>query len=103
MFYTYRQNNSGGIFVVNDNVTHYVIIEANSPSEADERAQSIGIYFDGVEEQWDCSCCGDRWHRARGSGTERPEIYGEHPSDYTSSLTNPSVYVYYFDGNKEVF
>lgn len=34
MFYTYRQNNSGGVFEVNDNVKHYVIIEADSAIEA---------------------------------------------------------------------
>lgn len=48
MFYTYAQNNSYGVFDVDGNVKHYVIIEADSAKEADEKAESIGLYFDGV-------------------------------------------------------
>lgn len=58
MFYFYSQNNSGGSFrppAIN------VIVEASSAAEADSIAEGLGLYFDGVG---DCSCCGDRWHKA---------------------------------------
>lgn len=74
MFFTYRQNNSGGRFIGEINI----IIEADSAKEADEIAQENGVYFDGVDEGHDCECCGDRWSRAwESDGTENPEIYGE--------------------------
>jgi hypothetical protein len=73
MFFTYRQNNSGGRFIGEINI----IIEADSAKEADEIAQENGVYFDGVDDGHDCECCGDRWYRAWEDGTENPEIYGE--------------------------
>lgn len=63
-FYEYSQNNSGGHFHVDDKVCHCVIIEARSADEADIIAQDLGIYFDGVSKDLDCSCCGDRWTEA---------------------------------------
>lgn len=63
-FYEFSQNNSGGSFHVDGRLCHRVFIEANSQDEADEIAESIGIYFDGVEKGIDCSCCGDRWNRS---------------------------------------
>lgn len=61
MFYEFRQNNSGGSFTYDElsGVSVTVLIEADSPQEANIRAESIGIYFDGYG---DCSCCGNRWH-----------------------------------------
>ena len=57
MFYTYRQNNSGGTFVYDESagISVNVIIEANSREQAKRRAEQIGLYFDG---QMDCDCCG---------------------------------------------
>lgn len=78
-FYSFHQNNSGGNFIYQDNdaLTHYVIIEADSADDANERAESIGIYFDGVDSDRDCPCCGDRWDRvSREYGTEVPMVYG---------------------------
>lgn len=73
MFYHYRQNNSGGVFRHNDNVDIHVIVEANSDVEADARAETLGLYFDGAG---DCRCCGNRWHTAF-DGDEVPSVYGE--------------------------
>ena len=44
MFYTFRQNNSGGDFI-GPAIT--VIIEATSPAEANTLAEHNGLYFDG--------------------------------------------------------
>lgn len=76
MFYTYDQNNSGGNFVIDENVDHYVIIEAESADEANEKATDIGLYFNGVEEGVDCECCGDRWNEQWENGDPVPMIYG---------------------------
>jgi len=75
-FYTFSQNNSGGYF----DGPEYVIIEADSASEANTIALEHGIYFDGCQSGHDCSCCGDRWYEAGEYGaTDKPEIYGQDP------------------------
>jgi hypothetical protein len=73
MFYTYRQNNSGGHFIG----PVYVCVECDSTNEADEIAQNHGVYFNGCSNGQDCDCCGDRWSRAWDDLTEQPEVYGE--------------------------
>ena len=62
-FYEYCQNNSGGSFVTDDKLCHRLFIEADNLDEADNIAESLGCYFNGVEEDLDCPCCGDRWYR----------------------------------------
>lgn len=77
-FFHYRQNNSGGKFVRDNDVDKHVIIEADDAWRADERARDIGIYFDGVYRGLDCDCCGDRWRESDAyGGTPTPQIYGE--------------------------
>lgn len=61
-FYEFSQNNTGGSFVTDDKLCHRVVIEATSEKEAIQKAEEIGIYFDGVENGMDCPCCGDRWY-----------------------------------------
>lgn len=74
MFYTFRQNNSGGDFVG----FQYICIEADSPHEANEAALEYGIYFDGVLRGVDCGCCGDRWRRVDSyDAYDVPSHYGE--------------------------
>lgn len=77
-WFTFHQNNSGGRFRVDADVDAYVIIQAHNADEANELAQRIGIYFNGVAEGYDCECCGDRWYRlySDDQGTDEPEIYG---------------------------
>ncbi|MCM1260555.1 MAG: hypothetical protein NC222_06330 [Staphylococcus sp.] len=106
MFYTYSQNNSSCSFEINDNLKHYVIIEADTEQEADVTAEYLGIYFDGVEDGMDCPCCGDRWYRAEYCDVnEDPLVYGKSPKEYVNSNAcfNEQVIVYYKDGRKEVF
>lgn len=108
MFYEFHQNNSGGSFDVTETVTHYVIIEADSPKEANLKAKDIGIYFNGVEDGFDCSCCGDRWSSVwdNETGDDVPMIYGELLENYDDIFTakgKPYCYVYYADGSKKTF
>lgn len=59
MFYLFRQNNSGGRF---HPPAVIVAVESNSPQEANRIAEANGLYFNGVDNDLDCSCCGDRWY-----------------------------------------
>ena len=44
-------------------VGYDVYLRATCADEANRIAESCGIYFDGVEKDKDCDCCGDRWYR----------------------------------------
>lgn len=77
-FFCYNQNNSGGGFDFDEKrgISCYVIIEAATAQEADDRAETIGLYFDGCDAGRDCECCGDRWYTAYGEGEDSPRVYG---------------------------
>lgn len=62
MFYTFNQYNTGGRFIFNKEVTHFVIVEADNAEVANLFAEEIGLYWNGCRSGQDCSCCGDRWH-----------------------------------------
>ena len=78
MFYTYDQTNSGGTYT---GPAACVIVEADSAWQANAIARKHGVYFDGCQSGKDCSCCGDRWYRQGGLGTEEPKIDGKKPED----------------------
>jgi hypothetical protein len=79
MFYTFTQNNSGGLYT---GPAKYFIVEAEFSQEANEIAQNHGIYFNGCASGADCECCGDRWYPCSSSdGTKKPEIYGNSPEE----------------------
>ena len=101
MFYHFSQNNSGGCFHNDDLVCIHMIIEARHAAEANDRAEGLGIYFDGVENDRDCDCCGDRWYQAWGQGDDEPLIYGAHPAAYAAHFAEPGEVfcrVFYLDG-----
>jgi hypothetical protein len=78
MFFTYHQNNSGGVMVQDNTVAEYVIIEAPIAYMANKKALEVGIYFGGVNRGIDCGCCGDRWYPCTSEdGKDAPEIYGD--------------------------
>ena len=81
MFYTFRQNNSGGCWDIDQHVSHIVVIEAESLDLALDTAEAIGIYFDGVDNERDCPCCGDRWSRWP-EVTKKLVVYGQPIEDY---------------------
>ena len=59
--YLFDQNNSGGGWVIDDNLDQFVAIEAADEASALTAAEAMGIYLNGVEKDVDCECCGDRW------------------------------------------
>ena len=73
-FYEFNQNNTGGSFATDSELCHRLLIEANSEDEAIFKAESMGVYFNGVENDMDCPCCGDRWYFP--SEVEFPYAYG---------------------------
>lgn len=94
MFYKFRQNNSDGIFDVDDEsgIGPMVWIEATDPVCAVSAALGLGIYFDGVAKGRDCGCCGDRWHKSWDGGETEPQIDAEwdfvwHDTVYVHRLT----------------
>lgn len=105
-FFEYNQNNSGGSFTYDGDagITHYVIIEADDAEQADDRAEEIGLYFDG---SGDCECCGQRWYEQSGwsadKGDDVPSIYGTPISDFDFGFRwmegdRPEAYVHFADG-----
>lgn len=103
MFFDFRQNNSGGGFDIDTErgISVHVIVEARDADEANDRAERIGLYFDGAG---DCSCCGNRWSAAwSGDGDEVPSVYGTPVQDATFEPfkwagTDPEAYVHFADG-----
>lgn len=92
MFFTFLQNNSGGRWHKDANLDAVVIIEANSGPDANAKAQTLGIYFNGVREGRDCRCCGSRWDEA-GEGFEKPTLW-EDPLE----LLEKGTIIHYADG-----
>lgn len=61
-YYEFDQNNTGGSFTSDDVLCHRLIIEADTAEEANDKAEQLGCYWDGVYDGMDCNCCGDRWY-----------------------------------------
>jgi hypothetical protein len=102
MFHCFNQNNSGGRFRTDHarGISHYVIVEGNSREDIIERAQDIGLYFDGCRTGRDCSCCGDRWYKPwEGTDlTDTPMIYGEDVSSGVYNVTEEYGTAWITDG-----
>lgn len=113
MFYTFSQNDSGGVFTTDTErgIALYVIVEAPTSGLANTRAEEIGLYFDGVEAGLDCECCGNRWSRVgKQDADERPSFYGdpveEHDFRVDRLFLDPGEqigFIHYQDGRVEPF
>lgn len=109
-FYHFSQNNSGGSFHVDDNVSHHVIIEARNADAANNAARHIGIYFNGCDSDIDCPCCGDRWYPvSEYDGEYKPAVYGNTDleavvaDDIFTPPGEPAIIVYRADGYKQTY
>lgn len=105
-FYHFRQCNSGGKYHQDSSkgICENVIIEAESPRQANKRAKDIGIYFNGVAEGKDCPCCGDRWTRFKKNstdGTDTPQVGNISVYKIIKSENNEKAYIHYFNGTIE--
>lgn len=97
-WYHYDQNNSGGFFSLDDNLAPHVFIEAENLDKANEKAESIGIYFHGVSEGLDCDCCGDRWHSPWGPMEESPLEYIKKYGKYHYNWEDIMYILHYANG-----
>lgn len=109
-FFTFRQNNSGGWFDEREGKFGLaVVIEAADASEANDKAEHLGLYFDGVDAGRDCECCGDRWYPVYGSGDTEPSYYDKLlkqaaiETGYSASWQNLPIYVHFLDGRIEKY
>ncbi|MFJ8699438.1 DUF7296 family protein [Streptomyces ardesiacus] len=107
MFFTFDQNNSGGGFDYDwvAGISHFVIIEADDVDHAIEKAEEIGLYFDGAG---DCPCCGNRWSRPwDDDGSDEPLIYGGPVDQYLKTpyamkwIDGSEAFIHYADGRIE--
>lgn len=94
-FYLFLQNNSGGGYDRTDKLDVGTVIEARTADEANERAESLGIYFDGVRDEIDCDCCGDRWSPV-GEADALPLNVLDSEYDWVTSKI-----IHYLDGRVE--
>ena len=103
MFYEYRQNNTFGTWVKNADVDIWVIIEADNVEQANERAESVGLYFDGCSDAIDCPCCGDRWSPAwdQDEGDKVPSTYGRPVGKtHKRKQKNDDIVIHYEKGDR---
>jgi len=107
-FIEFNQNNSGGVFDVDDKLCHRVIIESDSVEEATSKAENLGCYWGGVDAGMDCGCCGDRWYvpcdidYKKISNKDLINKIQKLADEY--GWTNPDARIYFKDGTvKEIF
>lgn len=110
-WYEFSQNNSGGSFAVDDKLCHRVFIEAETIKDAIDKAKDIGIYFNGVELELDCPCCGDRWYQPRShidietlnesytkTDLNTIEDYAKYLANNFGGWTSPEARLFYSNG-----
>jgi hypothetical protein len=73
----------------------HLFVEAATPEEAEALAVGAGVYFDGVEAELDCECCGDRWFRSVDEFATRAEALASIDPDLKPEGDSP---VYKFVG-----
>ena len=97
-YFEFSQNNSGGGWQIDHEagIDEKVFVQAWNPSEANAKAEEIGIYFDGVSKGYDCSCCGNRWSECWDSDTGQEEA----PTASKVSL-DTVAFVHHSDGTVE--
>lgn len=99
-WWVFSQNNSGGYFIQNDDVDHYVAIQALNVEHALSRAERIFACYSEY-----CGCCGERWDywAEEDEGTEIPEIYGEIYTEKKPSSYREYIVLHYMDDAKEKY
>ena len=104
-WFEFNQNNSGGWFVVDKNLCERLYIQAESQAESIAIAETLGVYFNGVENEIDCGCCGDRWYTPiENKEQERIEEIAQDWAIRYGSWTTPACRFFYADGSvKEIF
>lgn len=78
-WYSFRQNNSGGRFLIDETVDIYVVVEETTMKKAIKKARSTTKNHRAY-----CNCCGERWSFYEGE----IETFDEVPTnlDYSAVL-----------------
>lgn len=94
-WFTYDQNNSGGFFIDNDQVSHLICIQANTAEEANAKAQNIVTYYSDF-----CECCGERWYicEREGDGADVPSQYGKPLADQDPVIYRETAVLHFANG-----
>lgn len=98
-FFTFNQNNSGGYFIINDDVACYLIIEAKNAEEATDKMYDITENYSEY-----CTCCGKRWSSwiDDEDGKDEPMVWDIKIKEKSPDRTfGGSTIIYYYDGSKE--
>ncbi len=91
-FYQFNQNNSGGYILNDNNVAEYVFIEADSAIEANQRAESLGMFSLPF-----CECCGERFWRL--AADDKPLQNGDKIDLFT--MEDKITILYHFKNDKK--
>lgn len=100
-WFHYRQNNSGGYFIINNTVAEDVYIQAPSAAEAEERAEAIFAEYSEY-----CECCGRRWstgYMHDDDGTDVPCLYGTPITEEEATYFREQARLHHYDGRVESF
>jgi hypothetical protein len=96
-WYHFSQNNSGGYFIVDDEVANDVFIQERNVQAAVSKAEDLF-----ADRSQFCDCCGQRWSTSyidESDGHPVPMIYGE---PYTpGGMFRDEARLHYFDGRIE--
>ncbi|MNJ08359.1 hypothetical protein D3C77_24690 [compost metagenome] len=85
-WYTFKQNNSGGKYLIDDMVDILIVVEETTIKKAIKRARSIT-----KNHRVYCKCCGDRWDFEEF----QIDVHDEKPVD----LVHPAI-LYALDGSR---
>lgn len=101
IFADFRQNNSGGYFIVNEEkgIGHYIIVEGIDSEDIKRRFEEITEDFSEY-----CSCCGERWcsYIVDEDLTPNPTIYGKPVEEYKNDyIKDFFIFIHYIDGSIE--
>ena len=106
-FYEFIQNNTGGSFNTDSKLCHRLFIEADSVRDANDKAENLGCYWNGVKAGYDCKCCGDRWSQETDSLDMEGmniEQYAQKSADFDGGYTKPECRIFYKNGEvKEIY
>lgn len=104
-FVTYHQNNSGGYYILNEDVQHYVIIEGFDLWQIEAMANRVF-----ADHSQYCKCCGERWHTwiHENNMKNEPMIYEYTIEQFKKGEVADKWYrgdraiIYYLNGIREI-
>jgi hypothetical protein len=99
-FYPFRQNNSGGYYVIDEEngISEFISIQAKDYKDSVRILQEISEKNDEFFDY--CPCCGERWDTCNFDfdGDLEPMYYDEKLYDNYKGDCQRTAYVHYYDG-----